>query len=429
MNRPYSTSLIFLGIIALLQNRDAWSRDEISLEQCFRSALKKSDTLAGQVELINQAEEHISQAWAAFMPTVSTSATVMQQQDPGSLLGQSLFPANQNTVKLGLTQNLFKGFRDFAALKQRKSEREATEAGREQAKVQLFQDTAQGFYNVLAYEYDLKNYQSEIEANQKRKAELSDLKRLARAREADIVSIDSSIASLEASVSATRGMLQVARETLAFLTGIDSQTALMDTEEYPLQIEALDSLLSQVEKRPDILQGRQALDAAEHSVWVARGGHLPTADITANYYFTRPGVYSAVNWDVQLTASFALFSGGNTQSQVREAASQLKGKEVNLDQLRKQAERDIRSVYTTVVNDLEQVSRLAKAVELSKEKYQLYLKDNRGGLASNVDVLQALASAYQTQRTYDHTRMTTKYDYARLQAITVKRKWDESQGN
>ncbi len=42
------------------------SADGISLESCFRSALKQSEVMADDQELVRQAEEHYRQALAAM---------------------------------------------------------------------------------------------------------------------------------------------------------------------------------------------------------------------------------------------------------------------------------------------------------------------------------------------------------------------------
>lgn len=392
-----------------------------SLEQCYDLALKRSDTVATQIESVNQAEEHIRESFASFIPSLNVSSNLTTQQAPSNPLLASIFTANQTTLQSTVKENLFNGFRDFNTLKQRNLEKEAAAAAREQAKVQLFQDTAQAFYNVLAYEHDIVNYQNEIASDQKRKEDLAIRMRVAQAREADLVSIDSSIASLEASVSGTQGLLDATRESLSFLTGLPPETEISDSESYPEKPGDLEKWLGSYEKRPDVLQAKWNLDAADKSVNAAWGAHLPAVDFLADYYFARPGIYTGINWDVQLNITIPIFSGGLTQALVREAASQREQRDITLDQTRKEAERDIRSAYKSFAADLDQVTKLEKAAKLAERNYELLVKDNREGIATNIDVLQALANAHELKRTWDHARFSTKYDYAKLQIISSTR--------
>lgn len=420
----------WLGVAALLaivadgvSGADAVAMPDAAptLEQCFRLALQRSDVIAGQVERIGQAEARIRQARAPFRPNLSVGAVRLRQEAPSSPFGQELFPADQTTVSATATQNILKGFRDLAALRQRELEHGAAELAREQAKVQLFRDTAQAFYNVLTYEDELLNYRREIEANEGRRRELQQLRRLARARTTEIAAIDAALANLHAAAANTRGLLDAARETLSFLTGLPADVALADSESYPTQLSELDPWLRGIDQKPNVRQLRREMEAAREGVAAAKAGRGPSVDVSANYYAERPGINADVDWDVQLSVKQPLYTGGLVQAQIGEAAAQRNAKALELEQARKEAERDIRSLHKTLQANLEQIDRLAAATDLTQRNYQLLLKDHRGGLATNLDVLQALANVYQTQRALGRARYAAKYNYAALQAIAARR--------
>ncbi|MBI1824661.1 MAG: TolC family protein [Nitrospirae bacterium] len=392
-----------------------------TLEQCYLLALARSEIIASQIELINQAEEHILEHRASFSPTVNFSSNLTTQQTPDNPLLQSVFSANQATAQVTAKENLFNGFRDFAVVRQKTSEKEAARYAKAEAEVRLFEDTAQSFYNVLAYEHDISNFENEIAANQKRKEDLKARIRVAQARESDLVSVESAIASLEAVLSNAMGLLSVAREVFAFLTGLPNNTAVVDVEIYPQQLGEPEKWMESYERRPDIQEAKWNLNAAERGVHAAQGGYYPSVDLLADYYLTRPGLYSGINWDLQLNITLPLFSGGLIQSQVRDAESQMRQKETVLSQTKREAERDIRSAYNMLKADLIQVSKLEKAAELAQRNYELLLKDNQFGNVSNIDLLQALANAHQLKRGRDHARFNAKLDYAKLQAVSSAR--------
>jgi len=97
-----------------------------SLADCFRLAAARSDSLAGDVELIRQAEESIRQVRANFLPTATFGLTYLRQQTPPEAIGQNLFPSSQQTEQFTVTQSLFKGFQDLSTLRQRKSLKRAS---------------------------------------------------------------------------------------------------------------------------------------------------------------------------------------------------------------------------------------------------------------------------------------------------------------
>ena len=421
--KKHATLLLLLFLYFISFSVFAETDVSYTLTQCYQHALKRSDSIAQNTELIYQAEERIKQARGNFFPTLSVKASYLRQEvpPPTSAIATDITPADQTIASVTATQNLFRGFRDLASLKQRTGEEKASEALREQAKLQLFQDTLDAFYTVRTYECDILNYQNEIEANQQRKQELLNLKRLARAREADIVSVDSAIASLEAALESTYGLLDASRETLAFLTGLPTEIKLNDVESYPQELLPAESWITDIDKRPDIIQLQEELVIAEKRIEFTKSGHFPVLDAGADYYFKRPGIYDDINWDVFITINVPIFSGGITQSQIREATSAKREAAIKVSERKKQREYDVRSLYRTLVRIRSQVSKLAKASELSNKRYDLLIKDNRAGLATNIDVLQALATAYQTKRSYDHAQLAAKQSYLKLEVISAIR--------
>ena len=55
-----------------------------TLEDCFRAALERSETVASQLELVIQAEEHYRQAVGGVLPSLSAVAQQTVQQIPTS---------------------------------------------------------------------------------------------------------------------------------------------------------------------------------------------------------------------------------------------------------------------------------------------------------------------------------------------------------
>ena len=396
----------------------ARAQDAYSLADCFRLAVARSDVMAENSESIRQAEEGIRQARANFLPTVSFAATWLRQQTPQGL-GQSLFPSSQRTTEFTATQSLFKGLQDLATLRQKKSLVRASAQAWRKAYLQLYQDTASAYFAVLEDEHDLRNYGRELAADRSRQEQLTVQRKYGRAREADVVSIEASIASVEASMASTRGTLGADRETLAYLTGLEPGVALVDVDSVPELSRPLADWQARVDARPDVEEARRNWEAADHAVASAEGGHLPTLSVTGDYYPSRSGVYNGVHWDGQLSLSVPIFSGGLTQAQVRQAVSARTSQQAAYDLARRQAVESIRSVYQTVAQELDESAKLADATRLYDRYYGLLLKDNQSGIATNVDVLLALATAEQTRRRSDRARLSSNYDYVRLRIASA----------
>ena len=396
--------------------------EALTLDEYFAAALKRSEVVATQGELIRQAEEHYKQANSALRPTVNGVASYTRQDPiPAGELSTSTSPNRQSLAKLTATQPLFRGFREFAALRQTQALLGAQDQDYRNARTQLFMDVTQNFYTVLSIEQDLKNFGEEINQNIDREKELNGRVRIGRSRIGEVLSVQSTISTLRAQVEQLQGQLGTAREAFAFLSGLASTTLLRDTEDLPVNLEPLDDYLARLELRPDVIAGRQRLSAARENTKVARGAHLPSLDLNANRYLERTGNLRGSTWDVGIALTVPIYAGGLLQSKVSEAVSQLTQAELNASQASRQAEQEIRSIYQSVVFDRSQLDALEKATESARKNYEAQRRDYRLGLVTNLDVLQALTAFQENQRALDRARYTSKLDYLKLQAAAVRR--------
>ena len=394
----------------------------LTLDEYFAAALKRSEVVATQGELIRQAEERYKQANSALRPTVNGVASYTRQDPiPAGELSTSTSPNRQSLARITATQPLFRGFREFAALRQTQALLGAQDQDYRNARTQLFMDVTQNFYTVLSIEQDLKNFGEEINQNIDREKELNGRVRIGRSRIGEVLFVQSTISTLRAQVEQLQAQLGTAREAFAFLSGLASTTLLRDTEDLPVNLEPLDDYLARLELRPDVIAGRQRLSAARENTKVARGAHLPSLDLNANRYLERTGNLKDSTWDVGIALTVPIYAGGLLQSKVSEAVSQLTQAELNASQASRQAEQEIRSIYQSVVFDRSQLDALEKATESARKNYEAQRRDYRLGLVTNLDVLQALTAFQENQRALDRARYTSKLDYLKLQAAAVRR--------
>jgi outer membrane protein len=395
--------------------------EPLTLDAYFATALQRSETTAIQLQQIQQAEEIYRQANAALLPTISgvASYTWMDPLPPGSPSTPSNL-SQQHTSRITATQPLFRGMREYAALRQTQDLLSAQRQDYRQAKVALYKDVLQNFYSILALESDLANYQEEIRLSREQEKDIRARVRIGRSRDSELLNQQSSISTLAATVEQLRGQLQVAREAFAFLSGLDAVTPLHDVMRMPGKLEPLANYLAGIQQRPDVHAAQQRLVAASEGIAIARGEHYPSLDLNANYYLERPGYLDNSKWDVQLSLTIPLYAGGSIQSKVREAGAQRNQAELTQSQVLRLADQEIRSFYQSVDSNLSQLQALATATATSKKSYAAQVRDYRLGLVTNLDVLQALAEYQQNQRTLDHTVFTAKNNYLLLLAAAAR---------
>jgi outer membrane protein len=412
-----------LGIIIfLLAPACLWAGEPLRLKDCFKAALKRSEVLASQQELVIQAEENYHRAWGAILPSVSGYYSYFHQDAPGlTSSGNTESSTGQQTLKIMAGQPLFRGFRDFAALNQTKDLIRAQEQARQWAGMQLYKDVAQAFYTRLAVQKDLNVLDNELELYQKRIKELQSRISIGRSRITEVLTVQAAGAILKAQREQVLGQLDVAKEVLAFLTGLDRDMQLDDTDEVPFNAGSLESYQSDINARPDITAARKNVEAFKSNVSVAKGAHLPSVDLIGNYYAERPDLDKNGDWDVAITMTLPIFMGGTISSNVKTAESQLRLSEIQLSQVQRMALEEIRSLYYNFKTDLTQLAALQEAFNLSEKNYQANARDYKLNLVTNLDVLQALTAYQDTQRSLEKIRYQTKIDYNKLEAAKARR--------
>ncbi len=395
--------------------------DGRTLDECFQAALRRSEVIGTQTELIAQAEERYRQSKGAIFPTINGVASYLVQAAPAAT-NSTNSPSEQTTAKITASQPLFHGMKEYAGILQQNLLVTAAMSNKVQAAALLYSDVATNFYSILTAEQDIRDVTNEINIDSKRISDLNARVRIGRSRPSEVLTVRSAVDTLAATNDATRGQLLALREAFAFLTGFDRNMPILETETLTLIAPSkVESYLERIEERPDIKAARDSLYAVEKNVTIARAAHFPQIDVTGDYWFKRPGASQDQHWDAQIIGTIPIFAGGIINAQVREAASQERASELNLARLRRLADQEIRSTFDNFTADLNQVTSLTRATQSALENYQAQTSDYRLGLVTNLDVLSAITSSQESQRALDKSRFLSKLDYIKLQIATAKR--------
>ncbi|MBS1957931.1 MAG: TolC family protein [Bdellovibrionales bacterium] len=407
--------MFLLLILSALQTANA-----TTLEQSYSEALRKNETLEQSRNKIDQADSRYSQMKGAVMPNVALLGTYFVQPALKDPIAREIFPNQQTTVSLSVTQPIFRGLREFAGLSQQKTLLAASKDNYLSSQVQLYQNVAQSFFNILALEQDLKNLKQQADIYSSRVGELQGRVKRGESSASESLTAQTSELNIRSDLENTNSLLATERENFTYLTGLPQNTAVTDPQLKPT-LDKLDVYLGSVNQRPDVMAAEKRMNASDKDVSIARGAHYPSIDVVGNYYLTRPpGFLNEINWDLQFKITFPIFEGGATQAKVNEAASRMKDSELEFHRIQRQAEQEIRSIYQSLQTRLAQLDVLKRASDIAQKNTEVLQKEYRRGLSRNIDVQVALADYRVTRRAYDQTYFSTQYDWIRLQAASAK---------
>jgi len=389
----------------------------VTLDESFKLAQKNTETISFEEEAVKQAEEKYRQALGAIFPTITGLASYQWQAAAG---GGAFSPTRQPLVRVSAQQPLFRGLREFAALKQTSLLSEASQKRKLLALQKLFNDVTQSFYLVVSLERECLNLESQIQALNQRLADLKKRIGIGRSRLTESLTVEASLNTLKGQLIQTQGQLEVAKESFRFVTGTKGAFNLEDKIEVPAKAPSLENYLNSIPQRPDLKMKNLELAAADKAVDVAWGAHLPSIDLNGNYYFKRFGFFDQIPWDVGVSLTLPILNGGLISSRVAEASSQRMQAELSLTQTKRAAEQELRTLHTTLESDLNQLRAFQTARDLNEKNFKQLNREYRNGLVNNLEVLQGLTAFEESKRNLDRSKYQTKIDFIKLETAAGK---------
>jgi outer membrane protein len=175
-------------------------------------------------------------------------------------------------------------------------------------------------------------------------------------------------------------------------------------------------------------------EIARDNIGIARGGHIPTLDLVGSYQFDNTngstrGTSTVQNRtpppptiafplegsttsdtsdpSISLQMSVPIFSGGVTQSKVRQAVYQHRAAKEKLEATARETQRQTRDSFQGVNSDISNVTALKQAVKSAETALQATQAGFEVGTRTTVEVLTGQQNLVQAQTNFAKSR----YDY------------------
>jgi outer membrane protein len=434
MNRAATLALVLLALPLAATAKDLIGvfEDAVHNDPVIRQA--DANRLA--------ARESKPQALAALLPQLNGTAGITRDHSSGfqsqifevasSSTGQPQLvvarTADQidNTIQqwsLNLRQNVF-SWSNWMALKAASHEVAQAEANYAAAEQQLILRVSQAYFNVLTAIDTLDADQTSLEAISRQLDQANKRFEVGLIAITDVEDAKAARDSAASTVITAKRTLATSEDQLQEITGQKYDSLAKPGDNMPLNnpdpADQSRWVNISLEQNLSLISSRLSADIARENVRVAFGGHLPTLDLVAgrswNYtssdqiFDGQPfsNVDSKVN-DRQIGLQFTLpiYSGGFTQSKVRQAQYQWIAAKEGVVQSSRATERQARDAYLGVITGIARVQALRQAVESNRTSLKATEAGYEVGTRTSVDVLNARRLLVQAETDY----ATARYDY------------------
>jgi outer membrane protein len=406
-------SLVFAaGAVKTLQISDQTSTASptLTLEECFRLALKKSETVAINREQIKEAEAHFLQSLGTLLPHVSFARTETMADTEGSASSKK----RTYDQKFVFTQTLFSGFKEFAGISGSKSEIKQRTYETKRAEHLLFVDVADAFYLLLEIREDLKTLEKTQVAFQDRIAELNARVEIGKSRPSEVANTEVQLYTIEAEIESVRNQETVALDLLEYLIDRPVGTITDPGDVIVLKPESEYSKGAAV--RPDVQAANFELDVNKKKAYIAKTGFFPSVNLESGYYTHKTSAPAYGEWDALLSINVPIFEGTETMGEVKAANAVARQSQLKYGRAIRLALQDIHDSYSRASSSLARSAILQKALQSADRNYTLQEQDYKLSLVNNLDVLSAISSLEDARRNFNSTFYESRRFYWQLRA-------------
>jgi len=339
-----------------------------------------------------------------------------------------------------ITQSLFR-WDQWQALKRADSEVAVAEATYQAAQQNLLVRVSRAYFDVLAAEDTLGAAQATLDAFSRQLEQAEKRFEVGLIAVTDVQESRAAHDSATAGVIAAKRALATSQEALRELTGENYASLVKPAEQMaldkpdPADEQAWVDLA--LANNLDVVAARLNTEVASANVKVAQAGHMPTVELFAqrdqydsaatqtNNGLTGPADSSQTQDTIGVQVTVPIFSGGVTQSRVREQVHLQRAARERLEGAMRAAERETRDAYLGVLAEKARVQALQQAVKSSQTALEATEAGFEVGTRTTVDVLDARRRLFEAQRDYARTRYDYLINIVRLESAAGGLKQDD----
>jgi len=381
----------------------------LTLDDCFKLALKQSELIAIDAEKINQAEAHFLEAFGAILPQVSFVRTNTRQHSVSTPSYNKGFEQ-----KFVFQQELFSGFKEFAGIAVSKFEKKQRENEKLRAEQLLFVDVSDSFYLYVELQEDSKALQSIRNALSKRISELKTRENIGKSRTSEVVSTQTQLYNIDAEIELVKSQAAIARELLEFLIGRPAEKVVEEGFDFSLKDES--DYTHKAILRADVQAANLAWKVSQEGIAVAKSGFYPELNLTSDYYGHRFSVPRDASWDALLSLNVPIFEGTTVYGQVKEARSVAKQNELLFKRAERVAAQDVHDAYTNMQFNISRGKVLDRALKSAELNFHLQIQDYNLNVVNNLDVITAIQNLEDARRSSIHSTYEGRRFYWQLMA-------------
>lgn len=419
----------------------AWLTEPLSLAQALDTALRQNSAILKSERDLEATHGIVVQTRSIALPRLGVGGSYEFNNGIEQIALAPALPTfdfqQENNWRIGirLEQSIYEGGRMRSAFRSaRHLQGKALAEHRAVINETLF-EVRSAYYDTLLAAEQIKVNEKSVALLQK---ELEDTRRRYEAGTVprfNVLRAEVQVANAKPELSRARNAWRISKNNLANLLGFDLPTNVWEniplrltgklTRE-PFEINLPDALNQALQNRPELAALDAAKDLATEEIVKARSGYLPSLQVFGGYSgrsssFKDDLGFVVDGWLAGAELNWNLFDGRLTQGRVQEAKANVGKVQVELEDVGRQVELDVRTSYSGFIEAREVLDSTEKVVEQAEEALRLATARYDAGTGTQLDVLAAETSLTEARTTQNVALRDYSVALARLErAIGVE---------
>ncbi len=404
--KNYLTMVIGGGILLINSAAVQAAPAELSLDDSVASALKNNVAIKIKIDDSDKAKWSIKEAEAGKFPSLTLGSTGTRSSN---LIGY--LPGNSFNTSIKLNWPVYTGGRVEGLIDQAKIAASAADLDVSIAKEQVRLDATTAYYNVLQARNIVKVNQESVDNLNEHLKNVQAQYGVGTVAKADLLRSEVELANAQQNLTKAQSSFAVAAAGLNNTIGVpmDIQNVYKNDLNYvPYDVSLEDSITQAMNNRPEIVQSKDNIDAAQIGIKIADSDRKPTIALGAAEGWNGPDFPGQTNnWSMNVSASWNIFDAGLTNARVKEAGSVLDKAKAQDKQIRDGIEFDVRQAYLNMKEAEQRIQTSGVTVDKAVEDMKIAQTKYSAGAGTNLDVIDAQLALTQARTNYSQAL----YDY------------------
>ena len=415
-------STLIIAIASAMTSANAQADDLLSV---YQQALFNDTTVLSAKAQFDIVKEDIEQARAVLLTKLNLSGQYQKNDaEQSAFFGGGSVERTNSGYSLNLNMQLYH-HDSWLRLGTAKKSAHQSDLNYQVAKQDLIVRVTQAYFNLLSTKDDLEFAQAE-------KAAIA--RQLEQTKQRFSVGLTAITDVHEAQAQFDSAVTEEIRAENAIFNAEEALRVITNT--YPRNISVLNTKLFSTStpnpnsadawqkaaeaKNLDLIAAKVGIDLAKEGISIARAGHYPTLDLSGSYGASKSETDSTIfntpyldNQSIGITLNVPIYSGGATQSGVRQAQNRFVLASQDLMSTHRSVVRVTRNAYNTVVATISGIKAFEQSVLSASKALEATEAGFEVGTRTIVDVLDSTRNLYNAKRNLSSTR------YAYIQNVLL----------